>query len=281
MMKHNFKKLITLLFAFAVVIGCMALTSVDAQAATKTHTYKHDAKKGVIWESAVRANYNSRYSDDATIYLQNEGDYISTVKVVGSGLVAKVTYTYTSSDESTLYLAENDKLNDQKYYSRSDIGFYASKPGTYTVKFTVKNAKGKTKCTKSVKVYVDTNPVVKSLKYSNTEIYGFSSFTTKKAKGKLKIKLNSGYTLKGIYMATTFDSDGQPIYKKIKNNKTITLAKETKYSQENYSYSGSSYSYSSVDHYDYLKPATYFKVNYYDKKLKILKTESFVITNIK
>lgn len=279
-MKKITKTLISMFFAFAVIIGCTALISVDAQAA-KTHTFKRDAKKGVIWESAVRGQSQTRSGPEATVYLQKKGDYISKVKVSGSGLVAKVTYTWTDSDANTLYFAEKDKLNDQKYYSRSEIEMYASKPGTYTVKFTVKNAKKKTTCTKSIKVYVDDKPVVKSLKYGNTEAYGFYNMTTKKAKAKLKIKLNSGYKLKAVYMATTFDANGQEKYKKIKNNKTITLAKETKYSYVADSYNGYSYSRTEVENYDHLKPTTYFKVVYYDKKLKVNKTAYFTITNIK
>lgn len=281
----NAKKLITMLFAFAVMMGCMLLTTTDVQAAAN-HTYKYDKKKGVIYESRTRADMLTRYDGGIDVYLEDAGNYVSSVKVNKSGLFAKVTSDRKLKSENSSYLVSS--YPDAKTKRRISIDFYATKKGKYTVTFIVKNSKGKKVTSKKVTVYAGypTSPT-KTLTYAGNEYYtyGSSSINTKKTSGKLKFKANSGYQIKKIEVATSFDSKGEPIFKKVKNGAKITLAKETKYTEITYEYD-SSYGdyiskYQNGTSYDFLKPMTVIRVSYYDKLLKINGQTEHVIFNIK
>ncbi len=281
----NAKKLITMLFAFAVMMGCMLLTTTDVQAAAN-HTYKYDKKKGVIYESRTRADMLTRYDGGIDVYLEDAGNYVSSVKVNKSGLFAKVTSDRKLKSENGYYSLTD--FSDAKPKRRATIDFYATKKGKYTVTFVVKNAKGKKVTSKKVTVYAGypTSPT-ETMTYAGTKYYtyGSISISTKKSSGKLKFKANSGYQIKKIEVATTFDSDGNPVFKKVKNGKKITLAKETKYTKIFYEYD-SSYGeyiskYSNGTSYDFLKPMTVIRVSYYDKLLKINGQTEHVIFNIK
>lgn len=281
----NAKKLITMLFAFAVMMGCMLLATTDAQAAA-THTYQYDKKNGVAYESKVRADMLSRYDGGFNVYLEDAGNYVSSVKVNKSGLFAKVTSDYIIKSENSYYNVTG--YPDIKAKRRAEVEFYATQKGKYTVTFVVKNAKGKKVTSKKVTVYAGypTSPT-ETLSYAGKKYYTYGSTTinTKKASGKIKFKVNSGYKIKKIEVATSFDSNGEPIFKKVGNGKKITLAKETKYTKINYEsdYSYGNYisKYQSGTSYDYLKPMTIIKLSYYDKLLKVDGEVEHVIFNIK
>ena len=191
---RNTKTKKLMLFALAVAIGCFFLLPAQAKAATKTHTYKYDAKSGVLYESAVRISYNSRYASEADVYLTNEGDQISAVKT-SKGLVAKVSYSYeitggTSSTSCYEYDGDADYDNRLRFKSEHRISFFAVKPGTYTAKFTVKNAAGKKLCTKTIKVYAGNTSPYEYVSYAGVKNYG-NNVLTKRASGKFKIKIHS------------------------------------------------------------------------------------------
>lgn len=288
---RNTKTKKLMLFAFALVIGCFFLLPAQAKAATKTHTYKLDAKSGVLYESAVRVSYGSPYTQYANVYLPNEGDRITSVKT-SKGLVAKVTYAYEISGDSNTSCYEYDGNIDYdkrlRFKGRQQISFFTTKPGTYTAKFTVKNAKGKKLCTKSIKVYAGNTSPYEYVSYAGVKNYG-NNITTKKASGKIKLKVNSDYKIKKLEIATSYDADGNLVYKTLKNNSKIKLAKKNQYKEANYkSESGDpsdpqSY-YSKYESYysnDFLKPVTYIRATVYDKKLKTTKEFMLYIINVK
>lgn len=280
------------LFALLLVIGCAFLLPTQAKAATKTNTFKYDAKSGVLYESAVRTSYNSSITRSSEVYLTNEGDRISTIKT-SKGLVAKVTYSYELTGDSTTSCYEYDgDVEDSdkrlRFKSRHEISFFATKPGTYTAKFTIKNAAGKKLCTKSIKVYAGNTSPFEYITYAGVKNYG-NNVLTKKASGKFKLKANSDYKIKKLEIANSYDTDGNLIYKTFKNGRKIELAKENKYKKSSYKYESGdpndtkSYYYKSeyYENYDFLKPVTYIKVTYYDKKLKTTEDSIIYIINIK
>lgn len=290
-MRNTKTKNTALLFALAFVIGCFFLLPTQAKAATKTNTFKYDAKSGVLYESAVRTSYNSTYSPDAEVYLPNEGDRITKIKT-SKGLVAKVTYSYELTGDSTMTCSEYDgNLEYDKrlhFKNRHEISFFAVKPGTYTAKFTVKNAAGKKICTKTIKVYAGNTFPYEYITYAGVKNYG-NNITTKKASAKFKLKANSDYKIKKLEIATSYDADGNLIYKTFKNGQKIKLAKENKYKQTNYKYENgdptnpNDYYYKNeyYETYDFLKPVTYIKVTFYDKKLKTTEEAVIHIINVK
>lgn len=272
----NAKKLFTMLFAFAVLMGCMLLTTVDAQAAP-THTFKYDAKKGVAFQSRLRVNPFSRH-EGSEIYLENANYYVASVKCNKAGLIAKVTYDNKITADATSFAVS--EVSDARFKRNVKIGYYATKKGKYTVTATIKNAAGKKVCSKKITVYAGYPTCsTKTLSYGglkyNTD--GSISIQTKKASGKLKFVANSGYKIKKIEVATSHDAEGNPIFKKVRNGQKIKLAKETKYNDTWYS---SERTNSGIS-YDYLKPVTIIKVTYYDKLLKIDGTDTHDILNIK
>lgn len=290
-MRNTKTKNTTLLFALALVIGCIFLLPTQAKAATKTNTFKYDAKSGVLYESAVRTSYNSTYSPNAKVYLPNEGDRISAVKT-SKGLIAKVTYSYDLTGDSSTICDEYDGNLDYdkrlRFKSRHEISFFAVKQGSYTAKFTVKNAAGKKICTKTIKVYAGNTFPYEYITYAGARNYG-NNVITKKASGKFKLNVNSDYKIKKLEVANSYDTDGNLVYKTIKNGQKITLAKENKYKRTNYkSEDGDpndpqSYYYKSESYEinDFLKPVTYVRVTYYDKKLKTTEEKIIHIINVK
>lgn len=285
------KKLLQMLFVLAIAVILLAIPNTNAKAATtRNTTFTVDSKTGIVYPTATRAFTFQTYNSPIEIYLKNEGDYISSVKA-GKGLVCKKTTktdlkkgNYTSLSSS---LATELKLDDkQKHFCvQYNIGLYSEKPGNYTLTYTVKNKNKKKVGTYRVKVYVrdsiDGNPI-RETKYAGTNYGLFSEFGTKKASGKLQLKMNKDFSLKSIEVGY---ADGTNIkYKKIRNNSKIDLAKTTIYKEVNYS-SGepteNSYYYESGSSYNYLKPATFVKVTYYDKLLKITDEKMVYIFNIK
>ncbi|MBQ8246585.1 MAG: hypothetical protein IJZ42_05590, partial [Lachnospiraceae bacterium] len=125
------------------------------------------------------------------------------------------------------------------------------------------NGGGGLKCTKTIKVYVDkttgSNYPIKYVKYAGKQTWEHYPYTTKKS-GKLKVKLNKGYSLVSIEVGKQ-NKKGEWKYTKVKNNKKIKLATSQKYS---YSYSGSNYSYSYK--YNRLFPCTEIRITVKNKK---------------
>lgn len=99
------------------------------------------------------------------------------------------------------------------------------------------------------------------------------AINTSKASGKLKYKKNSNYKIKGLYVATTFNTKGNPVFKKVTNGARILLATTTNYSATGQKTTSDTQEKEYGVTYDYLHPVTLVKVKYYDKLLKITAEE--------
>ncbi len=280
-MKKNAKKLISMLFALAIMACITCLSSVDAKAVDATTTV--DTAKGIMYNKAVRIGLSSTY-DDITVYLKDAEHYVASVKANKSGLIAKVSGDRKNKYISTVYYG-SDNESSFDFQRENEIDLFATRKGTYNLTLTIKDASGKTVTTKTIKIYAGypTN-AVKTMKYGKTTYYPWDgeSISTKKASGKLTLKANSGYKIKKIEYATSFDSNGEPVFKRIKSGKTLKLAKKAqKFSKISNTYD---YTYSTYTHqynYDYLNPVTIVKVTYYDKLLKVTESEEYYFFYIK
>jgi len=274
-MRKHAKKLVTLLFALALTAGCLFITT-DAKAST-TGPEKTDAKKGIIWHASMRVDLDSRNNAWADILLANPDHYVATVKSSSKNLVAKVVNDYKPVSSSI----RHDEATDTYYKRRCSIGFYAKKKGNYTVTVTIKNAQKKVVAKKKIKVYAGyPGNAIKTLSYGSAEYYLFgsgSNLLTKTASSKIKLKANDTYKILKIELATKYDQDGMPIYKKIKNGAKITLASKTAYEKIWYE----SDTYRTGCKYKFLKPMTMVRVTYRDKKLRTTGTEVYYIFNVK
>ncbi len=268
-----------ILLACALFLICMVLSTTNAQASSLDAPGKTDSKRDILWHDAMRVDVQEPQHFAAEVYFKNPKHYISSVKSNSPNLLAMIIsdITATNPGESIYYC----QSNDTEYFRGFRIGFFATKKGSYKVTFTVKNAAKKTVTKKTIKVYAGyPNTPIKSITYAGKkylDVWNSSSFTTKKASGKLKLVANQTYKIKKIEIATAFDTDGNPVYKKIKNGAKIKLATKTAY-RVIYSESDSyRYGYEM----DFLKPMTQIRVTYYDQKLKKTSTEEYSLINIK
>lgn len=198
-MKNVAKRMLCMLSALCMALGVLLASGVEASAATA-------AKKAHI-------GVTSQYSNAITVTFE-EGDYKIANLKTPSDLIARVTYVRSSSNENTY---------DENYpWGYAEISLYAKKAGTYKkVTFDVVDRTGEVTSSHTVKVKADTSYAIKSASFAgSTKVYGL---TTKK-KGAFKVKMNSGYTLKGITM-TTYNKSGEAVTKKISNGDTVTLGK--------------------------------------------------------
>lgn len=273
------KRLAAAMLMLAVAVSCFSMSSMEAQAAPKTTTYIMDSKKGVYYPTKIRVGVNERYGT-TNIYLKNEGDYVASVKTNSSDIIAKITEkaNYLGDNYTSVWLNDDDRL---QFKSRFEITCFARKTGTYTLTFTVKNAKKKTVCTKKIKVYAEQyGSPIKSFKYAGKEYYSGSCLTTK-GKGKLQVTMNKGFKLQKIEVGTYVDGEyeewyPEPVFKTVKNKTNISLATSTKYVSDVYKYGNDSdYSYKYGYYTDYLYPVTVIRVTYKDMKLGIVQTEEY------
>ena len=262
------QKLIQLIATACLAAGILCLAQTDVKA-----EYIQDTENGVSYdnEETISVGYAYDYSNGAGGYtyvsLSKDDDRVTNVRSSSSNLIAKKTSEQIYTSTSTDYEYDEETYSG-KYvtktttsYSSAYISFFAKKAGKYKVTFDVIDASGKVKCTKtiSVKTYrtTYTKPIVKSIKYAGKEFYEHYPFTTKK-QGKLSVKLAKGYKLVSIERGT-YNANGEMVYKKIKNNKTLKLATSTKYKK----------SYSYADHsVDELFPATSIRLNIINNKTK-------------
>lgn len=280
-MKH-FKKLMAMLFMLAVVCGCVAATSVEAQAATKKSTYVMDQKNKVYAQSKIRVGVNSRvYGYNTEIFLGKSGDYVASVKTSSPALIAKVTYKNVYSGKSGYTSMTMDDGKTEKFVSSYGIAFFTEKKGTYTATVTIKNAKKKTVCTKKIKVYAeDYDYPIQYVKYGKE--YAGGLLTTKKS-GKIIVKMNPGFKLVkievGKYEDKKYESySPEPTFKKIKNNAKITLATSTAYDANYDAYNiGTEQEIVNGNRVDYLFPVTIIRITYKDTKLGIVQTTDYDI----
>ena len=280
----NIKKITSVLLIMAMCISVFAQSTVLTKAET---TQKMDMsvkalKKAV--PSVVRIYPHNQYtyvSQDFTtafyVPFLTSNNCIANIKTSTKNLIAKVC-------EETKRVSESNNIGDYSNYSV--IGLYATKEGKYKVSFDVLQKKGGKKLySKTVTVYVKSDSPFKSITYNGKDMY-MNPIQTK-AKGKLKVKMNKGYTLKSIEVGTytkTVDkkesdenSKSEEIryemtYKKVKNNSTIQLGTKGGYS---YNLSTSQYQWDDYKSYsyschlnDYILADTCVKVTFVDKYTK-------------
>ena len=274
-MRKNAKKLVTLLFALALMAGCLFMTT-EAKASVQGPETT-DSKKGIIWNTHMRVDLKTRHNSDAFIYLANPDYYVASVKSSSKNLIAKVTEEYKVTSSNLHY----DATTDTQYKKRACIEFYAKKKGNYTVTVTIKNAKKKTVAKKKIKVFAGyPSDAVASIDYGSTTYYVFGSganLLTSTPSAKLKVKMNATYKLKKIEIAKEYNEKGEPIYRKIKNGAKIKLATKTTFEKVWYE----SNSYRDACKYSFLKPMTKIRVTFLDKKFGITRTEEYNIFNMK
>lgn len=201
-----------------------------------------------------------------SIYLSNDGDRVANIKSNSGNLLVKKTR------ESYYFTTETDWDTNQKVtktnYRYAYLSFFAKKKGNYSVTFDVVKADGSVRCTKTIAVKAGASSYetpIKNIKYAGKDLYSYYPYATKTS-GKLKVTMQKAYKLLSIEVGSE-DKTGEIRYKKIKNNKKISLAKKTVYSQE-YKYTDGGTKYA----YDKLFPATYIRVTYQNKKTKEINT---------
>jgi len=283
------KRLLTMLLAITLVVGSMLTMSVDASAKTKTTTKTYNAKLGVFYDTAMRMYSHYGTAHNNTFFLENEGDYVASVKSSSKNLIVKTSFAGMLKNEGSSYYVDEFKkmypdLKDKKFHSRFEFDMFAKKGGTYTVTVTINNkAKKKVGTVKFKVVACDYPYAITSAKFGNKYVYSgdySSDNVMSAASGKFKVTMNKTFKLKSIEVGTANGKD--IVYKKIKNGAKITLAKTTQYTEAGYSYhyeNGSGYvsDEQEYDNYDYLKPATFIRVTYYDTLLKVDNTEEYII----
>ena len=232
-----------------------------------------DSTNGVEYndyvEMGVGYAYDSSYGGGAItyIYLEMDGDRVANVKSNNSNLLVKKTRESYSSTTTKDW--ETNQKTTKFNYRSAYLSFFAKKAGDYKVTFDVVRADGSVKCTKTINVkavgshkYV--NPI-KSIKYAGKGLYNHYPYTTKTS-GKLSVVMKKQYTLKYIEVGK-LDKKGQVVYKKVKNNKKISLAKKAVYAHDyNYESGGAKYTY------DELFPITYIRITYENRKTKKIDT---------
>jgi len=271
-MKFN---VINIVCSLLLALSIVSLFRLDVRA-----EYINDEVNGVSYddEESVSVKYSYDYARGGGgytyIWLENEGDRIANVKSSSKNLIAKKTYESKSVETRTDLVWDEEKgeyvWDEEKgeyvyetktttSYRTAFISYFAKKAGSYKVTFDVIKADGTKRCTKTIKVktYGTTVSPVKSIKYAGKEFYNYYPYTTKTS-GKLSVKMSSNYKLVSIEVGT-LNSKGERVYKKVKNNKTIKLAKTAKYTYK--------YDYEQYD-YDELFPSTYIKITYQNKKTK-------------
>lgn len=269
--------------------GCILINTVDTQAASGTGIFKYDAKNGIFWQSGLRLPVRV-LSMQSEIFFQNPDYYVASVKANRPGLIAKVSMDeHTDDNLLPSYMYPDEAVPTTDFRRHNSIQFYARKKGNYTVTLTVKNSAGVTVCKKKIIVCAGygSDPIA-SLTYAGkkyNEAGAGLSISTRKASGKLKIKVASGYRIRKIEVATSYDAKGNPVFKQVKNGARITLAKKTKYKEifyrDSYSDIVDEYTCEAGSFYNYLKPVTIIRVTYYDTRLKLTPTLRFYIINVK
>lgn len=225
MKKHNLIKYAAALCLSAV---CLLFSASDAKA-----DYVYDNANGISYNDTV---YISKgYADIncyggaayVSVHLDNDGDRVTNVKSKSKYVLAKK--TSESYDITTETQGQNVQITTERY-SNTCISFFGKKKGSYKVTFDVVDKEGIKKCTKTIKVHVDkyvsTASAIKSITYAGKNIWECYPYCSKNS-GKLKVKLNKGYSLVSIYVYKV-DKKGNWKGTKVKNGKKITLAKSGK-----------------------------------------------------
>jgi len=200
----NLKKLISGLVIVSMVLSIFLMPSMKAEA---SEIYGAVPQK-------VRIYVQDQDTDSLVFDYENYGEYIKNVKSNSKNLKAKQVLDWQESG-----------TEDNSNYAK--IGLYAYKKGTYKVTFDIYNADGTKKSSHKVTVYAYSDTAVKSITIGKTDVTTATEdnaapeIVTIKS-GKLKVNLNKGYKLTGLYYATA-NQDGTTNVNEIKNGKKLTL----------------------------------------------------------
>ena len=256
------KKYLSVILAFAVILGCFSISKIDAQAKSyavteKTKSYDKYGVGSIMYVSGSNIKINGK----AVKKLKKK---IKAVKRSSDPYASKAyTGKYFSSSSYSGYKGNYEKYeaayekfyNTYKWKKSESYEFKFLKPGTYTISYQNYSTVTKYDCKKYsdswddpnrytvgliekhiIKVKVATNTsAIKSIKLGSA-IYSYkdsskkykSVETTKKnpylkaASAKLVVKANKGYSVTSIIVRTK-DKNGNTIYKQVKNKSKIPI----------------------------------------------------------
>lgn len=195
-MKKVVKKLICCMLAIGIIASVMMVPGVQAEASTAP--------------AKVHAQVLSENFIQVTLA---KGDY-------------KIANLKSSSNKNLIVRVTNVD-SDSDYAGSASIGMYAMKKGKYKVSFDVVDRNNKVKQHHVVQVIATLESAVKKISIGGKTVYDavnpvFGTMVFPKAKGKLKVKMTKGYSIKSIQM-TTYDKAGKEVNTLIKNGKKIKL----------------------------------------------------------
>ena len=248
------RKLSRMLMTCAILVGMMVLLAIPASAETKAIPKKVRIYPG--------------YAQDAIEFtLPDNGYEVKDITTSSKNLYARDTHRYFRKSGSAI--EENE----------ATIGLYAKKTGKYTLKFAIYDADGNKVSSHKVTVYAKSDQPVKKFTYNGKTDY----HNDPAASGKIKVTMNSGYTLKKIEVGKDqykTEEDGtissETVWKEVKNGKKITLSTNPYYYKWTSGTISDSYQYISM--YKYMNAETQIRVTYIDKYTKLEDTTYFYIS---
>lgn len=252
--------------AFMFVVGVLFANTTTAEAAISKraegaiyvnpqyHHYEYDGAWGddyngseMIWKNVTKIRMGQNSETSFYVYFGREGDYISDVKVNKKGLTAGVTY---QDNDYYTYYKDSTYSYDGCY---GEITLISQKKGNYTVSFNVRKADGSVAGSYKVKVYAYNGGVYSQAKlgskvvYKQTISHKKDTLTTKTKStykvanslksAKLKLTANKGYSITGL-VYVSYNANGKPVAKKVKNGRTIKLSQQ--YAYRSYNSNGTS-----------------------------------------
>lgn len=237
------KKFFATLLAAAVAVTTLVVPTTEAQAAVTSYikyptvdengeaSYTKKDQYGIEIPDKVKMSYKNDADIDYgfSIYLPKDASVVSVKSNKKKDLIANIfcntysipytynsTYTYT---DGTTYTYSHEDVDSEPY---AYIGLYAKKAGKFSLTVKIRLADS-TVVTKKISVLVvkDWDPY--TITYSGTTYDDDEYIKTVAKTGKLKVKAGKGCKITKIEFANTFDADGKPIFKTIKNGKKVKL----------------------------------------------------------
>lgn len=243
-MKKVMKKVVCCMLAIGMLASVMLIPGVQAQAST----------------APARAHAEVFSENYFTVKLAAGEFKIANLKSSSKkNLIVRTTYTDSYSEEG----------------GEARITLYAKKKGKYKVSFDVVDHSNRVKQHHVVKVTATYESAVKKISIGGKTVYDsvnpvFGTAVFPKAKGKLKVKMTKGYSIKSIEMIT-YDKTGNSIVTPINNGKKIKLG------QFRSKYVSSSNRLGYEYWYGDLFADTEFHIKYIDKYTNEERSQYFVV----
>lgn len=209
-----------LCFLLAVVMTCsmgLAGNSMEAKAATKVSITKY-----------IRCGVGMKYYTSTSVYMPGKNDDIKNIKVYeGKNTTKNLVVKQTSRTKNT--------YSGAAYGSQATLTMYATKKGTYKIKFDVYKSKTSKRSSHTITVRARGNSsnALETVTIDNKKIYdvnknsynndSYSYYTTAKS-GKVKFTLDEGCKITNITVYT-YKKNGTSQSKSFKNGKKITFGK--------------------------------------------------------